>query len=426
MSIKVEKTEKNNELKLTFTIEAAKFDEGMKKVYAKTAKYFNVPGFRKGKAPMNIIERQYGSEIFYEDTFNEIVPAIYDEELKANKIEAVSRPDIEITQIGKGQDLIFTAVVQTKPEVKLGKYKGIEIKKVEYTVKDEDINHELGHMQERNSRIVTVEDKPVEKGNIAVIDFEGFVDEKAFEGGKAEGYELEIGSNTFIPGFEEQLIGMGKNEEKEINVTFPKDYPSEDLKGKDVVFKVKVNEIKEKVRRELDKEFFEDLGMDGVDSLETLEKHVEEHLKEHKKMDNENKFVDEILAKIAENTEVEIPEEMVEHEITHMVENFENQLKMQGISLEVFYEMTKSDEKALRNQMKDEASKRVKYSFILEEIQNKENIKVTEEETNEKAETLAKQYGMEKDAFISAVGGLYNIEYELLMEKTINFLKENN
>ena len=219
---------------------------------------------------------------------------------------------------------------------------------------------------------------------------------------------------------------MGKNEEKEINVTFPKDYPSEDLKGKDVVFKVKVNEIKEKVRRELDKEFFEDLGMDGVDSLETLEKHVEEHLKEHKKMDNENKFVDEILAKIAENTEVEIPEEMVEHEITHMVENFENQLKMQGISLEVFYEMTKSDEKALRDQMKDEALKRVKYSFILEEIQNKENIKVTEKETNEKAETLAKQYGMEKDAFISAVGGLYNIEYELLMEKTINFLKENN
>ena len=271
-----------------------------------------------------------------------------------------------------------------------------------------------------------VKEGKVENGNIAIIDFEGFNDGVAFEGGKGTNYSLEIGSNTFIPGFEEQLIGMGKNEEKEINVTFPKDYPSEDLKGKDVVFKVKVNEIKEKVRRELDKEFFEDLGMDGVDSLETLEKHVEEHLKEHKKMDNENKFVDEILAKIAENTEVEIPEEMVEHEITHMVENFENQLKMQGISLEVFYEMTKSDEKALRDQMKDEASKRVKYSFILEEIQNKENIKVTEEEINEKAETLAKQYGMEKDAFISAVGGLYNIEYELLMEKTINFLKENN
>ena len=260
MSIKVEKTEKNNELKLTFTIEAAKFDEGMKKVYAKTAKYFNVPGFRRGKAPMNIIERQYGSEIFYEDTFNEIVPAIYDEELKANKIEAVSRPDIEITQIGKGQDLIFTAVVQTKPEVKLGKYKGIQLKKIEYNVTDEDIDHEIGHMAEKNSRLVSVEDRPVEEKDIAVIDFEGFVDGVAFNGGKAEGYELEIGSKTFIPGFEDQIIGMKIGEERDINVKFPEEYMSKELAGKDATFKVKVNEIKKKELPKIDDEFAKDVS----------------------------------------------------------------------------------------------------------------------------------------------------------------------
>ena len=188
MSIKVEKTENNNELKLEFTIEAKKFDEGMKKVFEKSAKYINIPGFRKGKAPMSIVEKHYGPEVFYEDTFNEVVPEEYERELKENNIEAVSRPDIEVKQIGKGKDLIFTAVVQVKPEVKLGKYKGIQLKKVEYNVSDEDINHELGHMQDRNSRLITVEDRPVEKGDITVIDFEGFVDGKAFEGGKAENH----------------------------------------------------------------------------------------------------------------------------------------------------------------------------------------------------------------------------------------------
>ena len=218
MSIKVEKTDNKNELKLEFTVAAEKFEEAMKKVYFQTAKYFNIPGFRKGKAPMKIVEKYYGESIFYEDAFNEILKEEYDKELKENDVTAVSYPEFDIKQMEKGKDLIFTATVQTKPEVELGKYKGIELKKVEYTVKDEDINHELGHMQERNSRIVTVEDKPVEKGNIAVIDFEGFVDEKAFEGGKAEGYELEIGSNTFIPGFEDQIIGMKLSEERDIKV----------------------------------------------------------------------------------------------------------------------------------------------------------------------------------------------------------------
>ena len=413
---------KNNVKEIEVKIEKEEFEKALENTLEKKLQNFQMDGFRKGKVPKDLYLKKYGKESLYIDAVDSLLPSAYDKALK--DVKPIIEPKVDLKEINEnGCTFVFT--VTEKPEVNIKKYTGLKVKEEEAKVSHEEIEAEIDNMLERYSEIAVKEGK-LENGNIAIIDFEGFNDGVAFEGGKGTNYSLEIGSNTFIPGFEEQLIGMEKNEEKEINVTFPKDYPSEDLKGKDVVFKVKVNEIKEKVRRELDKDFFEDLGMDGVDSLETLEKHVEEHLLEHKKMDNENKFVDEILAKIAENTEVEIPEEMVEHEITHMVENFENQLKMQGISLEVFYEMTKSDEKALRDQMKDEASKRVKYSFILEEIQNKENIKVTEEETNEKAETLAKQYGMEKDAFISAVGGLYNIEYELLMEKTINFLKENN
>ena len=219
MKCKVEKTENANEVKLELTIEAQKFDEAIQKVYFKSAKYFNIPGFRKGKAPMSIVEKYYGKEIFYEDAFNEVAPEELETALKENKIEAVSRPDIDVKQIEKGKDLIFTAVFQTKPEAELGKYKGIEIPKIEYTVSDEDINHELSHMQEHNSRLISIDDRPVEKGDITVIDFEGFVDGKAFEGGKAEGHELEIGSGTFIPGFEEQLIGMELENEKEIKLT---------------------------------------------------------------------------------------------------------------------------------------------------------------------------------------------------------------
>ena len=266
MNVKVENTENKNEVKLTFNIEAEKFEEAMKKVYAKTAKYFNIPGFRKGKAPMQLVERQYGSAIFYEDAFNELVPDLYDEAIRENKVEAVSRPNIDIVQMEKGKELIFTATVETKPEVELGKYKGIEIKKVEYTTSDKDVEHELGHMAERNARLVTVEDRPVEKGDTTVIDFEGSIDGVAFEGGKAENYELEIGSGRFIPGFEDQIIGMKIDEEKDINVKFPEDYPSKDLAGKDATFKIKLHEIKKKELPEINDEFAKDAS--EFDTLE--------------------------------------------------------------------------------------------------------------------------------------------------------------
>ena len=268
MNCKVEKTKNANEIKLEITVESTRFDEAIKKVYFKSAKYFNIPGFRKGKAPMQIVEKYYGKEIFYEDAFNEVAQEALEEAIKENKLEVVSRPDIEVTQIEKGKDLIFTAVMQTKPEANLGKYKGIEIKKIEYNVSDKDIEHELGHMQEHNARLISIEDRPVETGDIATIDFEGFVDGKAFEGGKAEGHELEIGSNTFIPGFEDQVIGMNIDEEKEIKVKFPDEYFSKDLAGKEAMFKVKVHEIKKKELPELDDEFAKDVS--EFDTLKEL------------------------------------------------------------------------------------------------------------------------------------------------------------
>ena len=243
MNCKVEKTEKANEVKLEITIEAEKFENAMKKVYFQNAKYINIPGFRKGKAPMAMVEKYYGKEIFYEDAFNEVAGEAYEQALKDNNVDAVSRPNIEVVQIEKGKDLIFTAVVQTKPEAELGKYKGIEIPKIVYNVTDESIETELKQMQERNARLVTVEGKAVEKGNTTLMDFEGFVDGKAFDGGKAENYELEIGSGAFIPGFEDQMVGMKAGEEKEINVKFPEEYFSPELAGKDATFKVKVHEI---------------------------------------------------------------------------------------------------------------------------------------------------------------------------------------
>ena len=241
MSVKVENTENKNELKLEFTIESKVFDEGIKKVFNKNAKYFNIPGFRKGKVPINIVEKYYGSEIFYEDAFNEIVPKIYDEAIKTEKLDVVSKPQIDIKQMEKGKELIFTAIVSVKPEVKLGKYKGISLEKVEYKVTDKDIEEEVNKMAERNSRMITVEGKPAEKGNTVVIDFVGTVDGVEFEGGKAENHELELGSNTIIPGFEDQVIGMKNEEVKDIKVKFPDEYFSKDLAGKDAVFKVKLH-----------------------------------------------------------------------------------------------------------------------------------------------------------------------------------------
>ena len=293
-------------------------------------------------------------------------------------------------------------------------------------VTQEEIDHEIEHLLSKYNEIVVKEFGEVENTNTAVIDFEGFKDGVAFAGGKGENYPLEIGSNTFIPGFEEQLIGMKKDEEKEINVTFPEDYHVEDLKGKEVTFKVKVNEIKEIVKRELDEEFFEDLGLEGVNSKETLEEEIKKNIEASKEHEAEEKYIDDLLDAVAKQTTTDIPEELLNDEINHMIKRFEEQVRMQGIALEAFYEMTKSTEEDLRNQMKPEAEKHIMYRFIIDTIKDEEKIEVSTEETEKEAEELSKKYEMDKNQLLEMYGGIETLKYELEVRKVIDFLKENN
>lgn len=423
MSLKIEKTKNNNELKLEFTIEAKKFDEGMKKVYSKSAKYFNIPGFRKGKAPMAMVEKQYGSEIFYEDTFNEIVPEEYERELKENNIEAVSKPDIEVKQIGKGQDLIFTAIVQTKPEVKLGKYKGIELKKIEYNVTDADIEHELGHMADRNSRLVTVEDRPVENGDITVIDFEGFVDGKAFEGGKAENHELTIGSNTFIPGFEDQIVGMKTGEEKDINVTFPEEYFSEELKGKDAVFKIKLHEIKRKELPKLDDDFAKDTS--EFDTLKELKDSIKEKLEHENKHRAEHETEDAAIKAVVDTAEVDIPSGMIETELDNMIRDMEQRMAYQGMKFEQYLQMIGKSMEDFRKENEEMAKNSVKTRLTLEAIVNAEKVEPKQEDVDSRLKEMAEMYGQKEEDLKKNEQFVNYVKDSLKNETVIRFIIDN-
>ncbi len=423
MKCKVEKTENANEVKLELTIEAQKFDEAIKKVYFKSAKYFNIPGFRKGKAPMNIVEKYYGKEIFYEDAFNEVVPEELEAALKENKIEAVSRPDIDVKQIEKGKDLIFTAVFQTKPEAELGKYKGIEIPKIEYTVSDEDINHELSHMQEHNARLISIEDRPVEKGDITVIDFEGFVDGKAFEGGKAEGHELEIGSNTFIPGFEDQIIGMKIDEEKDINVKFPDEYFSKDLAGKDATFKVKLHEIKKKELPALDDEFAKDSS--EFDTLEELKKSIKERLEKDNEQKQKYETEDAVIKAVCENVKVDIPSGMIENETEDMLRNIETRLSYQGLKLDQYLNMMGKTAEEVKKEYEPQAIEAIKSRLMLEAVIKAEKIEATEDEITEKVKEMAKNYGKSEDELLKNENVRNYIKSGLESEKALEFLVKN-
>ena len=324
MNCKVEKTKNANEVKLEITIEAEKFDNAIKKVYFQSAKYFNIPGFRKGKAPQNIVEKYYGKEIFYEDAFNEVVPAEYEKALNENKIDAVSKPQIDIVTMEKGKDLVFTAIVQTKPEAKLKKYKGIEIEKIEYNVKDQDIENELKDMQDKNSRLITVEDRPAQNDDTAIIDFEGFVDGVAFDGGKGENYNLVLGSHSFIEGFEDQVVGMKIGEEKEINVTFPKEYFSKNLAGKPATFKVKLNELKKKELPELDDEFAKDVS--EFDTLKELKQSIKEKLEKQFQDREKYEKEDAVVRELVKELEVDIPSGMIETEVDNMMRDMEQRM----------------------------------------------------------------------------------------------------
>ena len=424
MECKVEKTKNANEVKLEMTIEAAKFDEAIKKVYFKSAKYFNIPGFRKGKAPMNIVEKYYGKEIFYEDAFNELVPEELAKAVEENKLEVVSRPDIEVQEIGKGQDLKFTAVFQTKPEVELGKYKGVEIEKIEYKVTDEDVDHELSHMQEHNSRLITVEDGSVEKGNIANINFEGFVDGVAFEGGKAENHDLEIGSNTFIPGFEDQIIGMKADEEKDIKVKFPDEYFSKDLAGKDATFKVKVNEIKKKELPKLDDEFAKDVS--EFDTLKELKDSIKE--KKQKQNDDRAKYEtqDAVIKAVCEDIKVEIPSGMVETETENMLKDMEQRLSYQGLKLEQYLQIMGKTKEDMQKEYEPQAIEAIKSRLAIEAVIKAEKIEVPEIDVDEKIKEMAKNYGKENDEeFLKNENVRNYIKQGLESEKAIDFLVDN-
>lgn len=423
MNVKVENTENKNEVKLTFNIEAEKFEEAMKKVYAKTAKYFNIPGFRKGKAPMQLVERQYGSAIFYEDAFNELVPEIYDNAIKENNVEAVSKPNIDIVQMEKGKELIFTAVVETKPEVELGKYKGIEIKKIEYTTSDKDIEHELGHMAERNARLVTVEDRAVENGDITTIDFEGSIDGVAFEGGKAENHELEIGSHTFINGFEDQIIGMKLEEEKDIKVKFPDDYFSKDLAGKDAVFKVKLHEIKKKELPKMDDEFAKDVS--EFDTLDELKNSIKEKLDTQNVEKAKYETESEAIKAVCDNAKLDIPNGMVEVEIDNMMKDMETRLSYQGLNMHQYLQMMNKTENDVRDNFRGQATESIKTRLVLEAIVKAEKIEATPEEITEKIKEMASQYGRKEEELQENEQLKEYLSASIENEKAIDFIVKN-
>ena len=423
MNVKVEKTENNNEVKLEFTVEAEKFDGAIKTVFNKSAKYFNIPGFRKGKAPYQIVEKTYGAQIFYEDAFNEIAGQAFEEGLKENNIEAVSKPEVEIKQIEKGKDLIFTAVVQTKPEVTLGKYKGIQIKKVEYNVSDEDVNHELMHMAEKNARLVSVEDRPVESGDITVIDFEGFVDGVAFDGGKAENHELTIGSNTFIPGFEDQIIGMKPEEEKEIKVKFPEEYFSANLAGKDATFKVKLHEIKKKEMPEINDELAKDIS--EFDTIEELKNSIKEKQEEQNKTKAKYETEDEVIKAVCEEAKVEIPSGMIESETDHMVQDINTRLSYQGMNIDQYLKMMNKTMEEFRSEYKEQAETAVKSRLVLEAVGKEAGIEVKEEEISAKIKEMAENYGRKEEEVKDNLELVKYVGESLKTEKTIDFLVEN-
>ena len=418
--------EKNKNVKeIAIKIEEKEWQDALDKAFEKANKKVKIDGFRQGKAPKEVFIKKYGEESLFMDAADLVLQPAYQKMLDENKdVEIVAQPEVALKSISKdGVEFVFT--ITTKPEVKLGKYKKLGVKKEKVEVTKEEIENALNETLNRYAENV-VKDGKVENGDIAIIDFEGFKDGVAFEGGKGENYSLTIGSNTFIPGFEDQIIGMSKDEEKDINVTFPEDYHSEDLKGQKVVFKVKVNEIKTTKIPELDKDFFEDLAMEGIDSKESLEKQLEENIKAHKEQHAEDHYIDELLKKGIENMEVDIPEAMINEELDRMIRQYEENLKMQGLTLEQFYQFTNSDEAALKDQMKEEAEKRVASRLLLEAIKVEEKIEIADDEAKKEAEELAKKYNMEKDEFLKLFGGIEMVKYDMEMRRAIEILKENN
>ena len=414
-----------SEKEIEIVIDGKEWKEALDKAFKKANKTAKIDGFRPGKAPKEVFIKKYGKASLYMDAADEAADLAYQKMLKDYKddvAELVARPEIALKDVDDDK-ITFIFTLTLRPTVKLGKYTGLGIKKDEVKASEKEIADAIEHMRERYAEDVIKEGK-IENGDIAVIDFEGFVDGVPFDGGKSENYSLKIGSGTFIPGFEEGLIGLKSGDEKDVKVKFPEDYHADDLKGKDAIFKVKVHEVKEVKIPELDKDFFDDLGMEGITTKEELEAQISENIIVQKESQAENKYYDELLEAAAKNVEVDIPEAMISEELDRMVNQYSDHLKMQGITLEQFYKLTNSDEAALKDQMRPEAIKRITYRLMLEEIAKKEKIEIDDKEAQEEAKKLAEKYQMKEDEFLSAFGGIDIVKYDMRMRKAMEILKK--
>jgi len=425
MAVKTEQVEKNLS-KLTFEVSAEEFEKAVNNVYLKNRGKIAIPGFRKGKAPRNVIEKMYGTGVFYEDAINAVLPAAYEAAAKESELDIVARPEIDIDgEIEAGKPVVFTALVTTKPEVELGKYKGIKIDKIEHNVTDEDVDASIEAQRQKNARVIYVEDRAVESGDIAVIDFDGSVDGVPFDGGKGEGYELEIGSNTFIPGFEDQLIGAKTGDEVKVEVKFPEEYHAEDLAGKDAVFMVKVNSIKAKELPELDDDFASEVS--EFETLDEYKKSIRENLEaqaaERVKAETEAAVVDAVV----EAAKFELPDAMVNEEIDRHVNDFAQRLRYQGLDFETYLSYVGGDKDSFRENFRDQATKTCSSSLVIEAIMKAEGIEVNPEEFETNLVDMAKKYDMELEKLKELIpeAEMESMKKDMAMSKTVEMLVNN-
>lgn len=423
MSVKWEKQEGNQGV-LTVEVPAAEVTKGIDQAFKKVVKDVQAPGFRKGKMPRKMFEKMYGVESLYNEALDFILPEAYGKAVEEADIEPVDRPEIDIEQMEQGKDLIFTATVTVKPEVKLGDYKGLEVTRQETEVTDEEIEEQLKERQTAFAELVIKEDGAIEDGDTVKLDFKGFAEGEAFEGGEAKDFDLEIGSGSFIPGFEEQMVGMKVGEEKEIEVNFPEEYHAAELAGKPATFEVKVHEIKTKEIPELDDELAKEID-EEVESLEELRTKMKEQTVEEKKTASETALRDDLVEAAARNAEIDIPEAMIDSELERMMGDFEQRLQQQGMNLDLYFQFSGQDEEALRSQMKDDALSRVRVSLTLEAIGKAENIEVAEEDIDAELQKMSDQFGMDIEQIKTALGGTTVLENDLRFNKTVELLVEN-
>lgn len=423
MSLQVEKLEKNM-AKLTIEAPAEAVEKAIQEAYKKNKNKISIPGFRKGKVPRQMIEKVYGAEVFYEDAANILIPQEYDKALEECEETIVSRPEIDVVQMEKGKPFIFTAEVALKPEVKLGKYKGVEVEKAETAVSDEEVTAEIDKERERNGRIISVEDRAVKDGDMTVIDFEGFVDGVAFDGGKGEDHPLTIGSGSFIPGFEEQLVGAELGKEVEVNVTFPEDYQAEDLAGKAAMFKCTVKEIKEKELPELDDEFASEVS--EFETVDEYKEDVKKKLSEQKEAEAKRKKEDAVIEAIIADADMEIPEPMVDLQTRNMAEDYARRLSQQGLSLEQYFQFTGLTAEKFLEQMKPNALKRIQSRLVLEAVAASENLAASDEDYEKELENMAGMYQMEVDKLkeIMGEGEEKQIREDIAIQKAVEFVTE--